>query len=253
MTVVSGVFNGLLLKDELDVKTLAGSLMTINAMKLLRNILDNDGIKLTKSGALNRKCVEWAADAFSWPGYTPDALYVVNKVLNEDDFLPLYVMHELLRASRLIRKYKGSVLLSKAGKDIIGNYGALQAELFETFFLRFDFAGIERFASPFEYADYRHFLGVADNRLHDWTPVVEFSGWCLPIYANAHQGFGPSEGMVFFILNRVIRPLKWLGLLEEIQTGERYPTIDEIRIRKTALFNQFLRFVDIQPVTAFTQ
>ena len=122
-------------------------------------------------------------------------------------------MHELFRAAKLLRRYKGTAQLSKKGKSIIGNHGALQTLLFETFFTRFDFTIIERFMMDDGYADYRHFLGVVDNRLDEWKAVEEFAGWCLPIYANPEYSI--QEGMIFFVLSRVIRPFKWLGLIEE--------------------------------------
>ncbi len=253
MTIVSDVCDNMLLNDKLDADALAGSPLAINGMKLLRYALDNDGITLTKSGAFNRKCVAWATEEFQWPRYTPDYLYLVNKVLNEDDFLPLGVLHDLLMAARLLRKYKGKALLRKTAQDILGNHGALQTALFETYFTRFDFTNFERFVIPVDYSDHRHFLGVVDNRLHDWTPVIEFAGWCLPIYADERHGYGRREDMIFFVLGRSVRPLKWLGLIEEKETGTRHPRLDEIEIRKTALFNKFIRFVDIRPVTAYTQ
>lgn len=44
------------------------------------------GIQITKLGNFYKKCVEWAAEEFQWPGYEPAELYAVNKVLNEPDF-----------------------------------------------------------------------------------------------------------------------------------------------------------------------
>ena len=117
----------IMLNESLGMTDLSGSPMTINAMKVLAYIRDNDGIMLTKSGAFYRKFVTWAADDFRWPGYEAEELYRLNKVLNELDFMPLAIMHELLIGARLIRRYKGKVLLSQAGKRIIGDYGALQA------------------------------------------------------------------------------------------------------------------------------
>ena len=243
MTRISNICKGLVLNDNLSAEQLSGSLLTANGMKLLQFVQGNGGIKLTNSGAFNRKCVEWAVQEFNWPGYTVEDLYVVNKVLNEDDFLPLLVMHELFRAAKLLRRYKGTAQLSKAGKSIISNHGALQVLLFETFFTRFDFTIIERFLMDNGYADYRHFLGVVDNRLDKWTPVEEFAGWCLPIYTNL--GYSLRESMIFFVLSRVVRPFKWLGLIEEKRFGERYSPREETLIRRKPLFNLLIRFVEI--------
>lgn len=245
--LVSKVCDGLLLNETLDERALVGSLMTVNGMKLLRYAQEHDGIKLTKSGALFRRCVEWAAEEFQWPRHTPEDLYVVNKVLNEEDFLPLFVMHELFREAGLFRKYMGTARLGKAGKSIIGDYGRLQAVLFEAYFTDFDFSGIERFLFPEAFSDYRHFLGVADNRLENWTAFTDYAEWCVPVYAGASVGHEPNRDMMYFALHRIVRPLNWLGLIDEQQTGKRIPSLEEIKIRRTTLFDQFIRFVDIRP------
>jgi len=128
----------IMLNESLGMTDLSGSPMTINAMKVLAYIRDNDGIMLTKSGAFYRKFVTWAAEDFQWPEYGPDRLYIVNKVLNEPDFMPLAIMHELLVGARLLRHCKGKAVPTKAGKAMIGNHGALQAELFDAYFLALD-------------------------------------------------------------------------------------------------------------------
>ncbi len=251
MTIVSQICDDLLLNDTLGAEAFAGSRLTINGMKLLSVARDQNGIKLTKSGAFNRKCVEWAAEEFHWPGYTPADLYPVCKVLNEPDVLPLWVMRRLMMTGGLMRKYKDTARLSRAGKDIIANHGALQAVLFETYLTRFDFAGIDWFADFAYDLDYRHVLKVVDDHLHRWTPLPDFSTWCLPNNADAQRGLGPDRDLIFFVSSRVVRPLDWLGLIEEKQTGSRYPILDEVQIRKTTLVDKFLRFVEFRPSTGF--
>lgn len=123
--------------------------------------------------------------------------------------------------------------------------------LFETFFTWFDFIENERFPFGDDLADYRHFLGVIRNRLHNWTPVIEFCGWCLPIYSQI--AYGPDREMVHFVRFRLIRPLNWLGLIEEQPTGTWLPKLEEIKVRKTLLFDQFIRFVDVMPGTMTKQ
>ncbi|WP_426233518.1 hypothetical protein [Pararhizobium sp. DWP3-4] len=85
-------------------------------MKLLRYVKQNGGISLTQSlDAFHRKCVEWAAREFQWPGYEPEILYSVNKVLNEPDLPPLSILHWALQDLRIIRHCKGRALLAKHG------------------------------------------------------------------------------------------------------------------------------------------
>ena len=248
MTIVSDVCDGLVLNNDLSEDQLAGSLMTMNGMKLLSYAQENQGIKLTKSEAFYRKCVEWAAQEFNWPRHTVSDLYVVNKVLNEQDFLPLWVMHDLFFAGNLMRRYKGKAVLTKKGKVILGDHGALQALIFEMFFTRFDFGELERFPSFIDVEDYRHFFGVVDNRLSDWVELRSFAGWCLPIDAMPPSRFGPAYEASLALRLRVVRPLNWLGLIEVQRPGGRSMPLEKVMIRKTPLFNQFLRFVDLRQV-----
>jgi hypothetical protein len=157
VTVPSQISLCLFLNETLSEKYLANSRLCIAAMTTLQYVADNGGLGLTKSGAFKRDFVVWAVDQFDWPGYTAKELAVANKVLNEDDVLPLSCLHELLRIAKLIRHANGKALLTKAGTTHLGDHGRLQAILFETFFTKFDFAAHERF--PIEMPDAVSFSG----------------------------------------------------------------------------------------------
>lgn len=49
---------------------------------------------------------------------------------------------------------------------------------------------------------------------------------------------------MFYLATRLVRPLTWLGLLEQDE-ARPYQPIKTIRLRKTQLFDRFFRF---QPV-----
>lgn len=238
----SKIAHFIMLNESLGMRDLSGSPMTINAMKVLMYIRDNDGIVLTKSGAFYRKFVTWAAEVFRWPGYEAEELYRVNKVLNELDFVPLAVMHDLLIAARLIRRYKGKALLSQSGKRIIGDYGALQAELFDTYFTTFDHFTFERLPIAYHETDYVHFFGIVQNRLADWVPLTELAGWCLPLDLVTRYRFSPVEDASYYLLSCLVRPLCWLGMLECHPEAEKYGRPDRLRYRKTPLLDHFMSF-----------
>jgi hypothetical protein len=81
-TLSSSVF----LSPALHQDELAASPLATNGMKLFRYVEQNGVVPLTQSlGAFHRKCVETAAHEFQWPGYEPETLFSVNKVLNEPD------------------------------------------------------------------------------------------------------------------------------------------------------------------------
>jgi hypothetical protein len=241
VTVPSKISPHLFLNETLSEKELARSRLCIAAMTTLKHLADAGGIGLTKSGAFNRNFVVWAVDRFDWPGYTAKELAVANKVLDEDDVLPLSCLHELLRIAKLIRHAKGKALLTKAGATHLGDHGRLQATVFETFFTTFDFAAHERWPIEMPDADTFHFLGVIRNRLVDWVPYPEFAGWCLPVSALPAQRGTPEEDAMFYLATRLVRPLAWLGLLEEKEMPRIAP-IRTLQLRKTPLFDRFLRF-----------
>lgn len=241
MTVVTRVSPHLFLNDALDEEALAGSRLCEAAMTVLRCATNPRGIGLTKSGAFNRRFVTRAVDEFQWPHYTAADLAVVNRVLNEDDVPPLSYLHALLLAAKLIRHAKHHVLLTKTGREHLGQPGRLQALLFETFFTRFDFAAHERWPIEMPDADTFHFLAVIHTQLADWVAYPEFAASCLPIFALPAQRGTPEEDAMFYLATRLVRPLTWLGLLEEEEAG-RYQSIQTRRLRKTALFDRFFRF-----------
>ena len=49
---------------------------------------------------------------------------------------------------------------------------------------------------------------------------------------------------MFYLATRLVRPLTWLGLLEQDELL-RYRPIQTIRLRKTALFDRFFRFKSV--------
>lgn len=245
MTVISKISPHLLLNEQLNAGALAGSRLCVGAMKTLTYIQEHGCIGLTKNGAFNRKFVMWAVDEFQWPHYTAEDLYAINKVLNEDDVPPLPYLHHLLLNAKLIRHAKDEARLTDVGKTHVGQSGQLQVTLFETFFTRFDFAAHERWPIEIREADLRHFLGVVRHRLTDWVPYPEFAGWCLPIFALKAQRGTPEEDAMFYLETRLIRPLKWLGLVE-VKEIRRYAPINTIHLRKSALLDSFMRFEEVR-------
>lgn len=241
MTVVSQISSHLFLNERLSAAELAGSRLCVGAMKTLMYIEEHGGIGLTKNGAFNRKFVTWAVDEFQWPHYTAEDLYAINKVLNEDDVPPLPYLHHLLLNAKLIRHARDEAKLTGAGKTHLGQPSLLQVTLFETFFTRFDFAAHERWPIEIREADLLHFLGVVRHRLTDWVPYPEFAGWCLPIFALQPQRGTPEEDAMFYLETRLVRPLKWLGLVES-KESQRYAPINTVQLRKTALLDSFMRF-----------
>lgn len=79
------------------------------------------GIGLTATGAMNRKFVHWAAVHFLWPNFTEEDLYSMNKVLNESDVPPLWVVRDMTRHLKLLCRRKDVLLPTRRGRAFLSN------------------------------------------------------------------------------------------------------------------------------------
>jgi hypothetical protein len=61
-------------------------------------------------------------------------------VLNEPDFAPLMVLHDLMIAMKLGRHYKGEFRLTKAGQALVGHPGRIFGTVVPFFLFRINHA-----------------------------------------------------------------------------------------------------------------
>ena len=130
--------------DDAD-PALAFSPLVRGIEKTFAWIGEHVGIPLTPSEAFKRVFVQWAASEFDWPGHTEADLFGVNKVLNESDFAPLMVLHDLMIAMKLGRHYKGEFRLTKAGQELAGRPGRIFGTVVPFFLFRINHACMSRF------------------------------------------------------------------------------------------------------------
>jgi len=192
-----------------DTPQLALARLPDCAQRLLAYAADQGGLALTPSGALKRVHVNWAAEAFAWPGHTSQELYRLNKVLNEEDVFPLWVLHRLLLHTKHARHHGKMLQPTKAGRALIGAPHRAFNEIVPRFLFEVDHAAMGRGppAIPGRLADYLDALNLAAG---DWTGIDALTERILgPAPANVWDR-RPSSLYV-----AVIRPLVWSGLLLE--------------------------------------
>ena len=97
-----------------------GAIQLRAALLTLRYVQDHGAIGLTKTIALKRVFVHWAVENFEWPGKSAEEMFRYSKVINEYEFPPLEVLHQLLITLRLGRHFKGEFRLTKRGSDLAG-------------------------------------------------------------------------------------------------------------------------------------
>jgi hypothetical protein len=198
------------------------------AMLTLRHLVENGPIGLTPNKALKRYFVTWAAEKFNWPGFTTGDLYTLNKVLNEHDFPPLVVLHDLLLAAKLARHRKGFLHITKVGKDLLDHPGSLWLVLAQHLLLS---AGHDDYLD----VEWVSVLNAVNVAAHTGMTDKDFCRRLLGIEEKDYH----LKSAVYV---HVLRPLCWLGLLHEERhnQSERFFT-------KTALWSVALTFEEEAP------
>jgi hypothetical protein len=199
------------LSQHLDAETLFGSVIATRGRMMLAHAHDNGGIGLTKSGALNRKLLAWAVEAFDWPGYEPAEVHAVNKVVDEIDYLPGWYLHEVMKRRKFMRKHKDRLLLSPAGRQALDRPGLL--------------------------------LWQARQATEGWASAREiFRAAVIPDDAIHELGGRYPDASIHGFHLRVLRFLTWFGVLELATPDSRRFDADGYRYRATPLFDHFVHF-----------
>ena len=194
-----------------DLRVLDQSHIFRGARLILAYADEQGPIPLTPSKAFRRVFVNWAAEAFVWPHWTVEDLYRVNKVLNEYDFGPLEVLHNLLIDLKLARHYKGTFRITKLGQGVLNR----PAELFERIVPYYLFN-----------VNHAYYSRSAHETFRDWETALNIinveaeNGVSLGEFCEAVFGAGPrdreqqweAEGELYI---SVLRPLCWTGFLVE--------------------------------------
>lgn len=217
-----------------DAPELALSPLHRAAVLTLRHLVEAGPIGLTPNRALKRYFVTWAAEAFNWPGYTPEKLYAINKVLNEQDFPPLAILHDLLLAAKLARHRKGFLHITKIGKDLLEHPSSLWIALSQHLLLS---AGHDDMLE----IEWVSILNAVNVEAHSGVTDKQF---CARLTGGDDKDFH-VKSLVYVL---VLRPLCWLGLLHETRqnSSDRFFT-------KTALWSVTLTFEGSSPLPPVTK
>lgn len=199
---------------------------------------EHGSIPLTPSKAFKRVFVHWAAAEFDWPGHTEADLFAVNKVLNEPDFMPLMVLHELMIALKLGRHYKGAFRLTKAGQALVGHPGRIFDTVVPAFLFRVDHAGFSRLNDDPLIGNWDVFLNVLNVEAEDGATGAHLR---RVLYGEPETGPIPRYDEVMGALYiQVLRPLCWAGLLQQAH-GTASFRFEEALFMKTPLWRAALR------------
>lgn len=232
-----------LMSKGLTLSDFAATSVVPNA-RILMAELDGKGAKLTAKGNLNRKLVESLVDRFQWQGY--DAAYIrdLNKVVNEDDYIPALYLHVVLKLGGLARTEKGFLKLTKKGKALLPEEaaGTLQAALLRTTFSRYNPAFLDRYDMKeifsWQISLILYLIGQFND---DWRPAdALMRSVTIPCEEASDPRFPDAQWRTFEA--RVLRYLRWFGLVEQTQAAANDDWRQPKLYRKTALFHRMLSF-----------
>lgn len=210
-------------------------------------IEENGPIGLTATRALKRYFVEWAAHAFNWQCYTAEDLYTLNRVLNESDFPPLAIMHDLLLSAKLARHRKGALHMTRLARQLKDDPAALWPVLAQQFLFATDHSGYTRFGDQLM-GNWDIFLNVINVEAQRGLSEDRLS---LVLYGPSEErGWQADIRLKAALFIQVLRPLCWMGLLEEVRSGDG--SKQEKHYFKTSLWHDALELdtdLQLDPVT----
>jgi hypothetical protein len=232
------------LATDLTEEEIMQSAVVQNALILLRAAATGPGLKTTATGNLARDVVAEMREHFTWPDHDNAGAFQFHKVINEPDFLPLFLVRHVVQAGTLLRKQKGRLKVTPAGRRMMEepNLSALQALLFRITFWHLDLGFLSR---GLHHGWPQHDAGIVLWSLSvaatDWQPRERLSRLCtIPINGVLGQAWDTAS---FAMEAKILRPLLWFGLLEH-KEDEKDPGQFGKRhfYRKTPLFDRFLSF-----------
>jgi hypothetical protein len=189
----------------------------LRAARLTFDYIAKEGpIGLTPTKALKRYFVHWAASAFEWPRYTAEELFAINKVLNEPDFTPLMILHDVLLGAKLVRHYKGAMHVTKLGQELYRRPGALWEALAHQLLNVLDHSPYTRHGDRLE-GDWDLFLNLLNVEAQTGMTEDRF----VSLIFGADDPFFRFTSMAYI---HILRPLSWAGLLSEHRYGTPYPS-----------------------------
>jgi hypothetical protein len=230
--------------NDLNADQIAGSAVTRNTFILLRQAIERGGLPLTATGNLSRAVVAEMRKLIEWPGYDQADAFRLHKVINEPDFLPLYIVRSLAQAAKLVRTQRGKLVATPFGKSMLSDprQGSLPAILLHLALWHMDLGYFGRgLLGSWPQSDAGVVLWSLSVCANDWQTSEKLTRHCtIPEPA---MFSGTRDRTPYAKEARNLRPLLWFALIEH--RGENIPGNrfgERHFYRKAALFDRMLTF-----------
>jgi hypothetical protein len=246
----STVQSAIQIANDLSVGEIAGSPVARNTLILLGQAIERVGLPLTATGNLSRAAVAEMCKLIEWPDYDQADAFRFNKVINEPDFLPLYVVRQLAQAATLVRAQRGKLVATPLGKSMLGDarQGSILAILFHLAFWHIDLGYFGRgLLGSWPQADAGVVLWSLSICANDWQSAEKLTRLCT--IPEPTMLSGTWDRTPYAMEAKILRPLLWFGLLEH--RSEKVPSGrfgEHHFYRKAELFDRLLAFdVEVDP------
>jgi hypothetical protein len=202
------------------------------------------GIPLTKGLAFKRDLVAEAIAEIQWPDWTEERIYggyAPVKFADEYHFQPFFELHGNLLDLKLVRHYKGKLLLSKTGKSLFKDrferfHRLAQYVMFEDphrLFMRQEYGVFGNWDVWLNVMDLETTHGATGKHITDTLYGAE----------DEPNEFDPRTSRLH---SSVLGPLIYCGLLDESRDNGR--KLVERVYRKTALWTRYLKLDEKPPM-----
>ena len=228
---------------NLNLSDLDGSRVLNHARLVLSALEEEGGAKLTATGNISRKFVARMVEEFQWPDHEKEVIYSLNKVVNEEDFLPLHYLHVVMKEAGLLRKYKGLLKPSRLGRAMLdeGAAGELMRLLFTATFEKLNASYLDRIPiRSWPQEQIGLVLYLLSQAAAEWShPGVLMRRTAIPTLEIIDAPYDFPE---FAFSGRILRYLVWFGLMEMRPPRIMDRMAAKREHRKTALYDRFLAF-----------
>lgn len=223
----------------------------MRALDFLRTKLEahDTGIPLTKGRAFKRTLVAEAITTIQWPGWSEKEIYhgfLPIKVADEYHFEPLWMLHQLLLDLRFVRHYRQTLRLTKTGRTLFGTRFALFDRIAQMILFHMEpFAHVRTHGAIMGSWDI--WLNVIDREARQGISGKDLTE---TLYGAGDDAM-PFDPRTSALREGVLKPLIWLGLLEE-HIGQSRKLADRVYVT-TRLWGRYLALDPKPPVLRVVQ
>ncbi|MBN2536752.1 hypothetical protein JXB37_00585 [candidate division WOR-3 bacterium] len=247
--------SALRLADDLAPDEVNTVLFLDQARRFLRYLVENKGAGLTANGWLKLAEVARLLELMDWARQDADALPPEFKRIGEQEVNSLSVVREVVEAAGLVYRRRGRLLVPKRALPLLedGRAGALYRRLFLAMFrlLPLDCLYGAEDSVPSLQQSMPVVLWRLGQVAGDWVRLgTVFREVLLDGVRKDIEQYLPEfpELRLALLWHRAIEPLVWFGLVElDRQPKQRRPPSARMRLRKTPLFDRFIRITSFEP------